>query len=387
MAELKQLKQFTELFENVKRSIDYYSENLKNDIFTEDKTETKDDAYKRGETLFDQFDENLINLNVVIQKENEISDFFNKCKENKTKIIEQKNILINKLLNIKKNTPNITKQDYLNCKEDWNKRREETIDEKNRRECEEMLIEMKEEKKQLEEIKLEIENEKKKLAEMKLDLEKTIKKAIKQKENLDIEKEFHKIANKYVKKLDIPQTLNKEQYNLTSSQKVDLEEWTSMKCGDILFDSTKNSWDKDKSKFTDNIIGKKQLTFLIENETGDKFGYYLNTKVNNLCDNWMKPTDEKSFIFSLKTKNGRMKESMKFEINNYEKGGYCLYDTSDDCLMRLGDILLYKRNGKDKSYCLQDNGYFNYHDIKNAICGYSYPKKFDPKRIMVIQMI
>ena len=83
MAELKILKQFSQLFTEVKQTLDYYHENLKNNNFTREENETSDKAYKRGETVFDQFDENLNNINLILNKENEINEFFEKCKHNK----------------------------------------------------------------------------------------------------------------------------------------------------------------------------------------------------------------------------------------------------------------------------------------------------------------
>ena len=58
-----------------------------------------------------------------------------------------------------------------------------------------------------------------------------------------------------------------------------LEEWTGLKCGDIVFDSNVDNWSKRISVFNERIIGKKQLTFLIEDTDGEIFGYYLNTEV------------------------------------------------------------------------------------------------------------
>ena len=136
MAELQILKQFVELFENVKGSLQQYNDNLKIEQFIIQENEMNVKAYKRGEGIFDQFDENLININIVIEKEQEINEFFKICRENKQKIINEKNRIINKLLRIKKKISN--KDEYLNCREEWNKRREETSDERNRRECEEM---------------------------------------------------------------------------------------------------------------------------------------------------------------------------------------------------------------------------------------------------------
>ena len=48
------------------------------------------------------------------------------------KLIEQKNEIINKLLRIKKGS--VSKEEYLDFREFWNKRRDETRDVRNRRE-------------------------------------------------------------------------------------------------------------------------------------------------------------------------------------------------------------------------------------------------------------
>ena len=63
--------------------------------------------------------------------------------------------------------------------------------------------------------------------------------------------------------------------------------------------------------------------------------------------------------------------------------------------MKLGTILLYKETDKNKSYCeKQIPNWFDFHDIKNALCGktayWEYRELrgncFTPKRILVIQM-
>ena len=72
------------------------------------------------------------------------NNFLKNVKKNHQKLIDKKNKIINKLLRLKRNDKNILKEEYLNVREEWNKRREETKDERNRRECEEMLEEMRE---------------------------------------------------------------------------------------------------------------------------------------------------------------------------------------------------------------------------------------------------
>ena len=77
---------------------------------------------------------------------------------------------------------------------------------------------------------------------------------------------------------------------------------------------------------------------------------------------------------------------MKFEIKDLKYGGYWLYEKSDNmwkCLIKLGDIWLYKEHYKNESHCYQYEDRFEYHGIENALCG---KRHFTPKRILVIQM-
>ena len=73
-------------------------------------------------------------------------------------------------------------------------------------------------------------------------------------------------------------------------------------------------------------------------------------------------------------------------VINMKNGGYRLYDKSDWRLIQLGNIWLYKENKKNESHCRQYDYKFNYHGIKKALCGKTFPNKFTPKRILVIQM-
>ena len=73
--------------------------------------------------------------------------------------------------------------------------------------------------------------------------------------------------------------IEKEQYNLTSKEKKQIEEWCELKCGEIIFDSDVENWPTNSSILNDKIIGKKQLVFIIEDDENEKFGYYLNTEI------------------------------------------------------------------------------------------------------------
>ena len=130
---------------------------------------------------------------------------------------------------------------------------------------------------------------------------------------------------------------------------------------------------------------KEQIVFLIENEDGEKFGYYLHTEIKLEAHRKQMVTDSKSFQFNLFSK-GRIENAIKFEILDTYKGGYKLFKKSHYHLIRLGDILLNKDNWKEHSECGQDDDLFNYHTIPKALCGKTYQELFTPTRILVIQM-
>ena len=166
-----------------------------------------------------------------------------------------------------------------------------------------------------------------------------------------------------------------------------LEEWTSLKCSEILFDSNVDDWSYETSILNERIIGKKQLTFIVEDEDGEIFGYYSNTRV---VEDYSFPqiTNYKSFQFNLQSQNNRLKQPMKFEIKDLKLGGIYLFEKSVPNLICLGNIYLYKEN--NKSFCHQ-NDLFEYHGIENALRGETPNKSgtanlFTPKRILVIQM-
>ena len=344
-----------------------------------------------------------------MEKKNQVLEFFEICQQNKTKLIKQKNLIIDKLLRIKKN--NSSKEEYLDYRDAWNKKREESPDEKNRRECEEILDEIKEEKKFVEKLTKDMKREKEKMEKVKKEVEEIIQNGkvnefVKRDEYNSLVESYNVLVNQhnemmsnYVKKEEIkssipakhqviqPPSENKvmKQVNLTSEQVKQLEEWTSLKCSDIVFDSNVDNWSKNTSVFDKRIIGKKRLVFLIEDDRGEKFGYYLNTEVVEKYHQYIE-TDNKSFEFNLQS-NGRLKHPMKFEIKDLEKGGYHLYEKSDDYLITLGDIVLFKENKKNKSCCFQRETQFDYHGTKNALCGKTgWGTPFTSKRILVIQM-
>ena len=179
--------------------------------------------------------------------------------------------------------------------------------------------------------------------------------------------------------------------DLTLNQKRRLEEWTGLKCSHIIFDTETDNWN-DSEIFNGKLIGKNHLLFVIQTEDGEKFGYYLNptiTYVQFPNYNW---SDEKSFEFTLESKE-RGNQPIKFEIKNKMKNGYTLFDNHSNWNMNLisfGEIFLAKEKFKEHSNCEQHDDMFDYHGIQNALCGKQPNERgemyFTPKRIVIIQM-
>ena len=160
-----------------------------------------------------------------------------------------------------------------------------------------------------------------------------------------------------------------------------LEEWTELKCCDLLFDSDVDNWLKYYSVLNERIIGKKQLIFLIEDEDGEIFGYYLNTKVTDELDT-SERTDQKTFQFNLQS-NGRLEKPIKFEIKDRHFGGYILFKQDGLNSICLGNIAIGSNLISDIGECRTEI-YFDYNGIENALCGKTW---FIPKRIIVVQMV
>ncbi|BFU20937.1 trichohyalin, putative [Entamoeba histolytica] len=158
-----------------------------------------------------------------------------------------------------------------------------------------------------------------------------------------------------------------------------IEELTEKRINNILFDSDKDDWNRIKSVFDRRIMNKEHITIIIEDEDGNKFGGYVNSKIDKV-DGYI--YDSHSFVFSLESK-GRNEGMMKFDIKQPQYAFY-LYHRADNYLFAFGsgaDIIVYKENYKTWSFCGQRS--FEYEGISNALCGKEY---FMPKRIIVIEM-
>ncbi|BFU19799.1 trichohyalin, putative [Entamoeba histolytica] len=161
-----------------------------------------------------------------------------------------------------------------------------------------------------------------------------------------------------------------------------IEEWTERRITNVIFDSDIDNWNINTSVFGQRIKGKEHLIIIIEDSRGNKFGGYVNSKIDKVGQ-WI--YDSKSFVFSLESK-GRMKRMMKFDIK--EPGhAFWLDNQSNNYLFAFGwsgDILVCKENYKTISSCKQCS--FEFEGISNALCGKEYTEPFTPERIIVIEM-
>ena len=458
MTVLNPLLTFNQIFDDIRKSLTHYNTNLKNTLFEIDDYQTSEEAYKQGETIYDEIEENIINLSTILINENQLLEFITKCKENKQKLIDYKNDLINQLVRLKKKNSK-SREEWLLCREEWNKRRQETIETKNRRECEEMLEEIEEKTKWIESTVKQLIEDEKKLKNERDEFNKMSSEFVKKNEHDNLKKqmneisikerndseqiynrinklsqecvrhkEISKITNEMMKKTEANQlfkqylkkneiedlisnklntlNLNNNNNNLNNLNNINndyykkliengitqkniqqLEDWIGMNCGEILFDSDKENWEEQNSIFHNKIKGKKQIVFVVEDSKGEIFGYYLNTQVSS---NYNKQigTDSKSFLFNLQSYQNRLKQPMKFTIKDPLKGGYYLYHKSSKPLITIGDISLFKQNEKYKTFCTQHNDIFNYNGIDKAINGKTgQQNRFIPKKILVIQMV
>ena len=112
---------------------------------------------------------------------------------------------------------------------------------------------------------------------------------------------------------------------------------------------------RNTSVFNDQINKRKNLIFLIEDEEGEKFGYYLNDEIitDNQFKQWIH-VDNNSFQFDF-NKNQRNKYPMKYECIDDEFKGYMVFDNYNNGLIYLGNISLEKENSEKSSYRIMTN--------------------------------
>ena len=163
-----------------------------------------------------------------------------------------------------------------------------------------------------------------------------------------------------------------------------IDEWTNKKIGQVIFDSDVDDWNQNSSMFDTKILNKQNLIFLIEDTNGNKFGGFVNIKIEKTTT-WL--TDTGMFVFSMKI-NGKneMKKYMKTKNDNYGfylviKGHYELFEFGDGYTIQIHKKSCNNSNG---SYVNKTSSYENLSSVN--LFGNSGTTNFTPKRILVIQM-
>ncbi|BFU25338.1 predicted protein [Entamoeba histolytica] len=337
------IKEVVKPLPNIQQSIDdttknyqYYIGSIQNEVFKIKPDETYEQAIKRGEGIIDKMHETERRRKIVTEKgeetinqieimKNKMSRIIEECNSDKETLDKTRNELIDKIISIEemimKNKIFRKPKERDTIAEEFNKKKEE---------WEKHYSDYLERKKRKEE-----------------------------------------------ERLRIMKGMN------TMEEMLQLEEWTNRKVGNILFDSDKDDWNVNKSVFDERIMNKEHIIIIIEDEDRNKFGGYVNSKVDKI-HSYIK--DSKSFVFSLESK-GRIEGMKKFDIKHTENTFY-LHSQSSDGLFGFGkygsDIFMCKENNKTKSWCYQYS--YSYEGISNTLCGKEYPDRFTTKRIMVIEM-
>ncbi|BFU23339.1 predicted protein [Entamoeba histolytica] len=343
------IKEVIETLPNIQQSIDdttknyqYYIGSIKNEVFRIKPDERYSEAIKRGEGIFDRIDETERRRKIVIEKSQETINQIEIMKNKMKRIIEECN----------------------NDEETLSKTRNELIDKIIS--IEEMVMKNKLFRKPEDRDKITSEFNNKK-EEWKIYYSDYFSR--KKREEEERRKQEQEERLQRMRGLSTPKHQIKQ-----------LEEWTNRKVSNILFDSDIDDWNQGTSVFDQRIMNKEHIIIIIEDEEGNKFGGYVNEKIDKIgyCGYI---NDSKSFVFSLES-NGRIEGMMKYDIEIPQHAFY-LHNQSMNWSFAFGsDIVVGKENKKTKSYCSQQHSY-EYDGIENALCGKQH---FTPKRIIVIEM-
>ena len=354
------IKEFVALIPEVQKRLttvteemQWYLEYLKDERYEEKENETKEDALKRAESLLDRIidigkrrqevkgksEETLLMIEELKKRIEVITE---SCSKDEDNICDAHNGTIDKIIEIREEIMKEKIQPH-----------QTKIDEY-RRDFEENKAILLKNKSELNEAKrLRLEKERKEREE---------------RERIEREsRDQEKIAK---------MLLNEAEAN-------QLEEWTSLKCGEVVFDSNKDDWSLNTSVFGDKVMNKSNLIIVIEDTNGNQFGGYVSVTINKY-DFFHK--DSNAFIFSLKS-NGRINGMKKFTISKLSEA-FEMWNKNNYELFRFGweDFVICKNNHKTDNitYCKQSS--FNYQGIKTGLCGPNTSKtQFTTKRIVVIK--
>ena len=363
---IQNIQSFSTFITQFQTDINKLINNWNFESFKKQQFDTSETLISRGKIYLQNVIETKGNLETILNNKNTITQFFSECESILNTLTNENNNIIDIITNEMKNqreNKEITDDQYFHMRNEWNQKRIESETDKTKRECQELLYE--------------IQNERKRLEETKQSIDETTK----------------QFSNEYQHLEEKVKILKMKEFNISPDQIKQLEDWTSLSCGDILFDSDKDNWNVNTSILNEKIIGKKQLIFLIETDESEKFGSFINCQIERKYSK--QELDDKSFLFNLQSNNNRLSQPKKFEMKtNLDKSSnknanIQLLQESNDLLISFSDFNLYKQSKRHYSYCIQENdkSSFDYQNINKALCGKSNVKeRFIPRRILIIQM-
>ena len=199
--------------------------------------------------------------------------------------------------------------------------------------------------------------------------------------NLNPKTSIQKISNLNPITLVVKSNKSKDNILIDNSSKSKIEEWTNRKIKSIVFDSDKDNWDSGKN-FSNYIIGKSNLLFIIDDMENNRFGGYINSKITSI-DTFIK--DQNAFIFSLKS-NNRLPGPAKFDIK-HPNSAFISITTHKRYIFAFGggyDIKLDSKKTADQANSNPSS--YDFGNNKNALYGKIYPNRFTPKKWVVYQM-
>ena len=161
---------------------------------------------------------------------------------------------------------------------------------------------------------------------------------------------------------------------LTNEERKHIEEWSTLQCGKIIFESNIDDWGTITSTFKNRIINKEHLLFLIEDTNGNKFGIFIGNNISKYSSQSI-TFNSNSFHFNLNSLSQPM-QPIKYPIHKSIQNGIQIFNENDEKLIQLGNILLFKENvceGKCQYLSLNTSSTNQY-------------KLFTPKQFIVIQM-
>ncbi|ELP87991.1 hypothetical protein EIN_419100 [Entamoeba invadens IP1] len=168
-------------------------------------------------------------------------------------------------------------------------------------------------------------------------------------------------------------------YNATEQEVSEIEQWTGLAMGDIVFDSDTNRWDKFNCDLYNLTRNRNRLCFLVEDTQNNKFGAMCYCQIGTESQ-WA--VDRECFAFTL-THNGSEQRQMYRVTLQYQNYGVVCYADNNAVLFSVcgGAFWIGKKNAAVRGEC--NNGRlmgapdFVFTGLKN----------FTPKKVLIVQMV